>query len=172
MSVSQSAAQNYWSKACLVVGGCAVIGLSAYKFFSYYQNRNRLIDEGFEEAPITDEPVKKIVVLGLKGAGKSTFISQLSKTAHNKILRHSKINGLSVLSVQCKRGIILNFAEMAGSESIRIYWSSLLQDTDLLIYLVDSTDEHRLAESVKELRIVIACDKLQNLPIIILANKQ
>ncbi|GFT02165.1 ADP-ribosylation factor-like protein 3 [Nephila pilipes] len=173
MSILQSAVENKWSKACLIVGGCAVVGLSAYKFFSYYQKKNRLVDEGFEEIPVVDDSVKKIVVLGLKGTGKSTFISQLSKTPdNNKILRQGRINGLSILSLQCGSGMILNFAEMAGSESIRIYWSNLLQDTDLLIYLVDSTDEHRLADSVKELRIVTACDKLRNLRIIILANKQ
>lgn len=61
---------------------------------------------------------------------------------------------------------------VGGSEEIRVYWSNFVQDTDLLIYVVDSTDEHRLAESVKELRILTACDKLRKVPIIILANKQ
>lgn len=61
---------------------------------------------------------------------------------------------------------------VGGSEEIRVYWSNFVQDTDLLIYVVDSTDEHRLSGSVKELRILTACDKLRKVPIVILANKQ
>ncbi|GBM43911.1 hypothetical protein AVEN_247130-1 [Araneus ventricosus] len=48
MSVLLNAAENKW-KACMIVGGCAVAGISAYTFYSYYQNKRRMIDEGFED---------------------------------------------------------------------------------------------------------------------------
>ncbi|CAL1287344.1 unnamed protein product [Larinioides sclopetarius] len=170
MSVLLNAAENKW-KACMIVGGCAVVGISAYTFYSYYQNKRRMIDEGFEDISIIDDSVKKILVLGLSGAGKSTFLCQLSLSENNSMLPDNS-GGLNVVSVHCKKGRVLNFSEMGGSENIRMYWYNFVQDTDLLIYIVDSTDEHRLAESVKELRILTACDKLKKTPIIILANKQ
>ncbi|CAL1287343.1 unnamed protein product [Larinioides sclopetarius] len=51
MSVLLNAAENKW-KACMIVGGCAVVGISAYTFYSYYQNKRRMIDEGFEDISI------------------------------------------------------------------------------------------------------------------------
>ncbi|GIY12056.1 ADP-ribosylation factor-like protein 3 [Caerostris darwini] len=171
MSVLLNAVEVKWIKASLIAGGFAVVGLSAYKFYTYYQNKKRMIDEGFEDISIIDDSVKKILVLGLGGAGKSTFLSQLSSSEVNST-KTDCTNGLNVVQVYCNNGKTLNFSEMGGSEDIRIYWSNFVQDTDVLIYIVDSTDEHRLAESVKELRILTACDKLKNLPIIILANKQ
>ncbi|KAF8785902.1 ADP-ribosylation factor-like protein 3 [Argiope bruennichi] len=169
MSVLLNAAENKW-KACMIVGGCAVAGISAYIFYCYFQNKKRMIDEGFEDIAIADDSVKKILVLGLSGAGKSTFLTQLSKSENNSVQPDNN-GGLNVVSVHYKKGRILNFSEMGGSENIRIYWLNFVQDTDLLIFIVDSTDEHRLAESVKELRILTACDR-KSTPIVILANKQ
>lgn len=71
-----------------------------------------------------------------------------------------------------KLGFLFFLYTVGGSKSNRAYWPNFVQDTDLLIYVVDSADEHKLAESVKELHILVACDKLKNVPIFILANKQ
>lgn len=49
MSTLLSSTDNKWTKTCLIIGGCAVAGISAYSLYSYYQNKSRMIDEGFED---------------------------------------------------------------------------------------------------------------------------
>lgn len=49
MSTLLSSTDIKWTKTCLIIGGCAVAGISAYSLYSYYQNKSRMIDEGFED---------------------------------------------------------------------------------------------------------------------------
>lgn len=46
------------------------------------------------------------------------------------------------------------------------------QNTQGLIYIVDSADRERIQESGDELRKACSYDELQNVPVLILANKQ
>ncbi|XP_035225449.1 ADP-ribosylation factor-like protein 3 isoform X1 [Stegodyphus dumicola] len=141
------------------------------------------------QSVMIDDSVKKILVLGLDKAGKSSFLSHLSK-AEDNANKPEHTEGFSVVSVNCKNGKTLNFWEinlevevcekyylsnsckLGGSVNIRVYWSNFVQDTDVLIYIVDSADDHRLAESIQELHKLVACDRLKKVPIFILANKQ
>ncbi|XP_035225450.1 ADP-ribosylation factor-like protein 3 isoform X2 [Stegodyphus dumicola] len=123
------------------------------------------------QSVMIDDSVKKILVLGLDKAGKSSFLSHLSK-AEDNANKPEHTEGFSVVSVNCKNGKTLNFWEIGGSVNIRVYWSNFVQDTDVLIYIVDSADDHRLAESIQELHKLVACDRLKKVPIFILANKQ
>ncbi|XP_015913064.1 uncharacterized protein [Parasteatoda tepidariorum] len=166
---------NYFSrlsKPVIIAGGCSVMGFSAFAIYSYFKHKRRMmIDEGFVDQNVVDESINKVLVLGLEGSGKSTFLSHLAKIDGN-IYEPDNTKEFNVLSVVCHPHKSLNFWEIGGSKSHRVYWSNFVQDTDLLVYVVDAADEHKLAESVKELHILIACDKLKNVPIFILANKQ
>jgi GTPase SAR1 family protein len=55
---------------------------------------------------------------------------------------------------------------------VRKYWSSFIQDTCILMYVVDSSDEKRLPESFNELHRLLGDERLNQVPIIIVANKQ
>ncbi|KFM71734.1 hypothetical protein X975_09721, partial [Stegodyphus mimosarum] len=99
---------NKWAKACVIIGGCAAVGFSLYSVYWYFKNRNKMIDEGFEDISMIDDSVKKILVLGLDKAGKSSFLSHLSK-AEDNAHKPEHTEGFSVVSVNCKNGKTLNF---------------------------------------------------------------
>jgi GTPase SAR1 family protein len=61
---------------------------------------------------------------------------------------------------------------VGGAPSVRKYWSSFVQDTRILVYVVDSTDEKRLPESFNELHRILGDERLVQVPIIIVASKQ
>jgi GTPase SAR1 family protein len=64
------------------------------------------------------------------------------------------------------------FHSVGGSESVRKYWGNFLQDTDLLVFVVDASDPHSLPLAVKEVRTLLGDDRLAGVPILVLANKQ
>jgi ADP-ribosylation factor-like protein 3 len=61
---------------------------------------------------------------------------------------------------------------VGGAPSVRKYWSTFIQDTRILMYVVDSADEKRLPESFDELHRLLGDERLSHVPIIIVANKQ
>ena len=61
---------------------------------------------------------------------------------------------------------------VGGTADVRRYWSNFVQDTDILVFVVDSADEKRLPEAFDELHKVLGDDRLKRVPIVILANKQ
>jgi len=61
---------------------------------------------------------------------------------------------------------------VGGSYAMRKYWSSFIQDTSILIFVVDSADEKRLPESFSELHKLLGDERLSRVPVVIVANKQ
>lgn len=61
---------------------------------------------------------------------------------------------------------------VGGSNATRKYWSSFIQDTCVLMYVVDSADEKRLPEAFSELHRILGDERLNRVPIVIVANKQ
>lgn len=61
---------------------------------------------------------------------------------------------------------------VGGSCATRKHWTSFIQDTSILIYVVDSADEKRLPESFSELHRILGDERLSSVPIVIVANKQ
>jgi len=59
-----------------------------------------------------------------------------------------------------------------GQKSIRPYWKNYFDQTDALIYVIDSADKKRIMETGVELRNLLQEDKLQNVPLLVFANKQ
>jgi GTPase SAR1 family protein len=61
---------------------------------------------------------------------------------------------------------------VGGSEGVRKYWGNFLQDTDLLVFVVDAADMNNLSLAVKEIKTLLGDDRLVGVPILVLANKQ
>lgn len=64
------------------------------------------------------------------------------------------------------------FFSVGGSETVRPYWPNFLHDTSVLVYMVNSADTQRLRSSAHEFRRILQDERLQNVPILVLANKQ
>lgn len=55
---------------------------------------------------------------------------------------------------------------------MRKYWSNFIQDTNVLVFVVDSHEEERFSEAFDELHKVLADERLGKIPIVVVAAKQ
>ena len=69
-------------------------------------------------------------------------------------------------------GFKLNVWDIGGQKAIRPYWRNYFEQTDAMVYVIDSADRKRIEETGLELADLLEEDKLSGVPVIVLANKQ
>ena len=74
--------------------------------------------------------------------------------------------------IQTQDGFKLNVWDIGGQKAIRPYWKNYYENTDGLVFVVDSSDEERLNECVEELNSLLVEENLQKVPVLVYANKQ
>jgi ADP-ribosylation factor-like protein 3 len=80
--------------------------------------------------------------------------------------------GFNIKSV-ARDGFKLNVWDVGGQKSIRPYWRNYYDNTDALVFVIDSADRARLEEVNAELtRLLTEEDKLAGVPLLVFANKQ
>ncbi|XP_044271960.1 ADP-ribosylation factor-like protein 3 [Tribolium madens] len=110
----------------------------------------------------------RLLLLGLDNAGKTTILKTLASEDINHVTPTAGFNIKSVIS----EGFKLNVWDIGGQRKIRPYWKNYFENTDVLIYVVDSSDKKRLEETGIELYELLTDDKLQDVPLLVYANKQ
>ncbi|XP_016305117.1 ADP-ribosylation factor-like protein 3 [Sinocyclocheilus anshuiensis] len=110
----------------------------------------------------------RILLLGLDNAGKITILKQLASEDISHIM---PTQGFNIKSVQ-SQGFKLNVWDIGGQRKIRPYWRNYFENTDLLIYVIDSSDRKRFDETAQELAELLDEEKLNMVPLLIFANKQ
>ena len=61
--------------------------------------------------------------------------------------------------------------DLGGQSGLRPYWRCYYQDTNAVIFVVDSSDRERLKFSREELEIMLGEEELKGVPVLVLANK-
>lgn len=107
----------------------------------------------------------KVLILGLDNSGKTTLLTNL---VSGDITTIQPTRGFNVKQISVN-GYDITAWDIGGQDSIRSHWRNYYSTTDVLIYVIDSSDLRRLEESGRELRGVL--DQIR-VPILILANKQ
>lgn len=79
--------------------------------------------------------------------------------------------GFNIKSVSAD-GLKLNVWDIGGTATIRPYWKNYFDNTDVLIFVLDSIDKARMEEAVNELFDIMDHEKIKNVPVLIFANKQ
>ena len=74
--------------------------------------------------------------------------------------------------LQTQDGFKLNVWDIGGQKAIRPYWKNYYDNTDGMVFVVDSSDEERLNECVEELNLLLAEEGLAKVPLLVYANKQ
>ncbi len=110
----------------------------------------------------------RILLLGLDNAGKTTILKALG---NEKISNVVPTQGFNVKSL-VQEGFKLNVWDIGGQRTIRPYWRNYFENTDCLVYVIDSADEKRVDEAGAELVELVKDEKLAGVPTLILANKQ
>ncbi|KAH3732679.1 ADP-ribosylation factor 1 [Pelomyxa schiedti] len=118
--------------------------------------------------PIRFPSDRRILMLGLDSAGKTTILYKLKL---GDIVTTIPTIGFNVETVEYKN---LNFTvwDVGGQDKIRPLWKHYYQNTQGLIFVVDSNDRERIQEAHDELQKMLSEDELRDAPVIVLANKQ
>uniref|UniRef100_G1ND25 ADP-ribosylation factor-like protein 3 n=2 Tax=Galliformes TaxID=8976 RepID=G1ND25_MELGA len=136
-------------------------------FFIHFSEMQGLLSILRKLKSTPDQEVR-ILLLGLDNAGKTTLLKQL---ASEDISHITPTQGFNIKSVQ-SQGFKLNVWDIGGQRKIRPYWRNYFENTDILIYVIDSADRKRFEETGQELAELLDEEKLGGVPVLIFANKQ
>ncbi|XP_037679071.1 ADP-ribosylation factor-like protein 10 isoform X1 [Choloepus didactylus] len=126
-----------------------------------------LEDEEDEEPVLEELEQREVLVLGLDGSGKSTFLRVLS--GKPPLEGHVPTWGFNSVRLPTKN-FEVDLLEISGSQNLRFYWKEFVNEVDVLVFVVDSSDHLRLPRARRELHKLLAKDP--DLPVVIVANKQ
>ncbi|XP_053924181.1 LOW QUALITY PROTEIN: ADP-ribosylation factor-like protein 11 [Cuculus canorus] len=111
----------------------------------------------------------RVVMLGLNFAGKSTLLYKLKS---GQAVETCPTVGFNVESLQTPCHISFTLWDVGGQGSLRASWHDYLEDTNALIFVLDSTDTTRLPEAAAALEEVLSHPSMTGIPVLLLANKQ
>ena len=79
--------------------------------------------------------------------------------------------GFNVEEVNYKN-LSMTMWDVGGQDKIRRLWSHYYENSDAIVYVVDSNDRDRLSEARDELHKMLDEDQLRNASLLVLCNKQ
>ncbi|XP_067825199.1 ADP-ribosylation factor 1 [Heptranchias perlo] len=110
----------------------------------------------------------RILMVGLDAAGKTTILYKLKL---GEIVTTIPTIGFNVETVEYKN-ISFTVWDVGGQDKIRPLWRHYFQNTQGLIFVVDSNDRERVNEARDELSRMLAEDELRDAVLLVFANKQ
>eukprot|EP00762_Andalucia_godoyi_P002056 ANDGO_02573.mRNA.1 ADP-ribosylation factor-like protein 2 len=114
------------------------------------------------------EKEMRLLILGLDNAGKTTILKRFNGEDIHTI---SPTLGFNIKTLEHK-GYKLNVWDVGGQKTIRSYWRNYFEQTDGLIWVVDSADRRRLLDCFAELQTVLGEERLSGATLLVFANKQ
>lgn len=122
-----------------------------------------------------------ILIIGVDNAGKTTTLEQIKRIWPTKkapaipLENITPTIGLNLAKVDIDRRITAIFWDLGGQLMLRPIWEKHYNECHGIIFLLDSTDQSRLAEvgeQIKKLLTHPVITQRQNLPVFVLLNKQ
>merc|ERR1711892_726422 len=110
----------------------------------------------------------RILMVGLDAAGKTTILYKLKM---GEVVTTIPTIGFNVEEVQYKN---INFTvwDVGGQDKIRKLWRYYYQNTQGLIFVVDSNDRDRIEDAREEIAKVVSEDEMRDAAVLVFANKQ
>ncbi|KAH7100437.1 ADP-ribosylation factor 3 [Auriculariales sp. MPI-PUGE-AT-0066] len=109
----------------------------------------------------------RIVMIGCDGAGKTTILYKLKL---GEVVTTIPTIGFNVETVSYKN-ICFTVWDVGGQHTIRPLWKHYYQNSQGVIFVVDSNDTDRIQEVADTLHDVLQYDDLRDAAVLILANK-
>ncbi|KAI9506101.1 ADP-ribosylation factor [Coemansia spiralis] len=110
----------------------------------------------------------RILMVGLDAAGKTTILYKLKL---GEIVTTIPTIGFNVETVEY-RNISFTVWDVGGQDKIRPLWRHYFQNTQGIIFVVDSNDRDRMVEARDELQRMLNEDELRDAILLVFANKQ
>ncbi|KAJ8667673.1 hypothetical protein QAD02_009336 [Eretmocerus hayati] len=114
------------------------------------------------------EQQRRILILGLDGAGKTTILYRLQV---GEVITTTPTIGFNVEEITYKN-LKFQVWDLGGQTIMRPYWRYYWSKTDAILYVIDSADKDRLNLSQEELSRMLQEDELRDSILMVLANKQ
>lgn len=106
-------------------------------------------------------------MLGLDAAGKTTILFKLKL---NETVNTIPTIGFNVENLTYKN-LEFNCWDIGGQFKLRSLWQHYFENTQGLIYVVDSSDRDRIAESAEALAMILSDESMSGVPVLVYANK-
>jgi ADP-ribosylation factor protein 1 len=121
----------------------------------------------FQDMFRTEIPAR-VVLVGLDNAGKSSILYKLkwNELVHTVPTIGFNVETLTVGNVE------FTVWDIGGQDKIRPLWRHYFQNTDAIIFVVDSGDHERFDVARRELHRCLEDVELRNAKLLVLANKQ
>jgi small GTP-binding protein len=110
----------------------------------------------------------RMLMVGLDAAGKTTILYQLKM---GETVKTIPTIGFNVETLDYK-GLNFTVWDVGGQDKIRVLWKHYYQNTDGLIFVVDSNDKDRVEDAAEELKKMLNEDELKDCAVLVMANKQ
>merc|ERR1711935_1118128 len=110
----------------------------------------------------------RILMVGLDAAGKTTILYKLKL---GEIVTTIPTIGFNVETVEYKN-ISFTVWDVGGQDKIRPLWRHYFQNTQGLIFVVDSNDSDRIDAAKEELTKILSEDEMRDAVLLVFANKQ
>ncbi|KAK3548912.1 hypothetical protein QTP70_021710 [Hemibagrus guttatus] len=164
--------QSLRSRTWYVQATCATQGTGLYEGLDWLSNELSKRYMGLTISSLFGRLFGKkqmrILMVGLDAAGKTTILYKLKL---GEIVTTIPTIGFNVETVEY-RNICFTVWDVGGQDKIRPLWRHYFQNTQGLIFVVDSNDRERVAESADELSKMLQEDELRDAVLLVFANKQ
>ena len=110
----------------------------------------------------------RTLMVGLDAAGKTTILYKLKL---GEVVTTIPTIGFNVETVEYKK-VKFTVWDVGGQDKIRTLWRHYYQNTQALIFVVDSNDKGRVEDARSELHKMLAEDELRDAIVLVFANKQ
>jgi len=110
----------------------------------------------------------RILMVGLDAAGKTTILYKLKL---GEVVTTIPTIGFNVETVEYKN-ISFTVWDVGGQDKIRPLWRHYYQNTQGLIFVVDSNDRDRIEDAKEELTKMLNEDEMREAVVLCFANKQ
>ncbi|XP_066371736.1 ADP-ribosylation factor-like protein 2 isoform X1 [Miscanthus floridulus] len=114
------------------------------------------------------EKEMRILMVGLDNSGKTTIVLKINGEDTSVI---SPTLGFNIKTIKYHK-YSLNIWDVGGQKTIRSYWRNYFEQTDGLVWVVDSSDIRRLDDCRAELHNLLKEERLAGASLLVFANKQ
>ncbi|KZV79652.1 ARF/SAR superfamily [Exidia glandulosa HHB12029] len=114
------------------------------------------------------EKEMRLLFLGLDNAGKTTILKKLNGEDISTI---SPTLGFNIKTF-VHNSYTLNVWDVGGQRTLRPYWRNYFEQTDAIVWVVDSSDRLRLDDCKQELHSLLQEDRLAGASLLVFVNKQ
>ena len=112
----------------------------------------------------------KVFLFGIDETGKSSLVRRL-KTGEFNDNYFTPTRKFDIQYIQAEERGLLAFWDMPGQQFLRRKWLIGLQDSNIIVYMLDIANQRRFEESKKELWKILNNNELNGIPLLLLGNK-